>query len=130
MVVDSSALVAIWQREPDAPALSDAAAAATCVMASATLLEVLMVALSRRGEAGRDEMLGLIDLLEIEVLAVDRDLALAASEAFRRYGKGRHRASLNFGDCFAYALARHLRQPLLFKGDDFGHTDALPALTG
>ena len=130
MVVDSSALVAIWQGEPGSQSLRRAAAAAACAIASATLVEVLMVALGRRGDAGRDEMLALIDVLEIQIHAVDRDLAMGAAEGFRRYGKGRHRASLNFGDCFAYALARHLRQPLLFKGDDFGHTDALPALTG
>ncbi len=57
------------------------------------------------------------------MIAVDHHIARIAAEAYTRYGKGRHPAALNFGDCFSYALARHLNQPPLFKGDDFGKTD-------
>ena len=65
----------------------------------------------------------LIDKLGIEVVTVDREQALLAREAFRRFGKGRHKAGLNFGDCFAYALAKQTNEPLLYKGNDFSQTD-------
>ncbi len=65
----------------------------------------------------------LIDKLGIEVVPVDREQALLAREAFRRFGKGRHKAGLNFGDCFAYALAKQTNEPLLYKGNDFSQTD-------
>jgi ribonuclease VapC len=64
----------------------------------------------------------------VEIAAVDAELARLAADAFARFGKGRHRAGLNYGDCFAYALAKARRAPLLFKGDDFVHTDIEPAL--
>ena len=69
----------------------------------------------------------LIDKLGIEVVPVDREQALLAREAFRRFGKGRHKAGLNFGDCFAYALAKQTNRPLLYKGNDFSQTD-IPAV--
>ena len=69
----------------------------------------------------------LIDKLGIEVVPVDREQALLAREAFRRFGKGRHKAGLNFGDCFAYALAKQTNEPLLYKGNDFSQTD-IPAI--
>lgn len=69
------------------------------------------------------EILGLLALMEIEIVAVPASAAGAALEAFERYGKGRHRAGLNFGDCFAYACARHLGMPLLYKGSGFALTD-------
>jgi len=69
----------------------------------------------------------LIDKLGIEVVPVDREQALLAREAFRRFGKGRHKAGLNFGDCFAYALAKQTNEPLLYKGNDFSQTD-IPAV--
>ena len=65
----------------------------------------------------------LIDKLGIEIVPVDREQALLAREAFRRFGKGRHKAGLNFGDCFAYALAKQKNEPLLYKGNDFSQTD-------
>ena len=69
----------------------------------------------------------LIDRFEIVVVPVDREQALLAREALRRFGKGRHKAGLNFGDCFSYALAKQTGEPLLFKGKDFSQTDITPA---
>ncbi|WP_370566589.1 type II toxin-antitoxin system VapC family toxin [Cyanobium sp. LEGE 06143] len=69
----------------------------------------------------------LLNTALIDIISLDREQAELARDAFRRYGKGRHRAGLNFGDCFSYALAKWLAEPLLFKGDDFCHTDLQPA---
>ena len=69
-----------------------------------------------------------VSTAELCVEPVTYEQALIAREAYRDFGKGRHRAGLNFGDCFAYALAKDTREPLLFKGNDFAHTDVVPAL--
>ena len=82
-----------------------------------------MVALGRRGEPGLEQMQALIERLELEVVPLSDDQAKLAIEAFRRFGKGRHPAGLNYGDCFSYALAKATGEPLLFKGDDFSQTD-------
>ena len=82
-----------------------------------------MVALGRRGEPGLKQMQALIERLELEIVPVSDDHARLAIEAFRRFGKGRHRASLDYGDCFSYALARATGEAVLFKGDDFSYTN-------
>ena len=82
-----------------------------------------MVALGRRGEPGLEQMQALIERLELEVVPFSDDHAKLAIEAFRRFGKGRHPAGLNYGDCFSYSLAKATGEPLLFKGDDFSQTD-------
>ena len=82
-----------------------------------------MVALGRRGEPGLEQMQALIERLELEVVPLSDDHAKLAIDAFRRFGKGRHPAGLNYGDCFSYALAKATGEPLLFKGDDFSLTD-------
>jgi ribonuclease VapC len=78
---------------------------------------------------GRRDLERLLDIVRIEVVSVTPQHAQIAIEAFRRFGRGRHRAALNIGDCFSYALAKASDLPLLFKGDDFIHTDIRPALT-
>ena len=83
----------------------------------------------RKREAGRADIERLLNDVSIEVAPVTVQHAEVAIEAFRRYGRGRHRAGLNIGDCFSYALAKATDQPLLFKGDDFRHTDITPALS-
>ena len=124
MVIDTSALVAILTPEPDALRLAGVVNGdpAPCTSA-ASVLEAAMVLEGRAGdEAGRDLDLFLLDA-EIRVVPVDLQQLSLARLAFRRFGKGRHAAGLNFGDCFAYALAKQRGEPLLCKGDDFARTD-------
>lgn len=124
MVVDSSALMAILRGEPEEPAFRNAIRTApNRLLGAATRVEASMVALGRRGEPGLEQMQALIERLELEVVPLSDDHAKLAIEAFRRFGKGRHPAGLNYGDCFSYALAKATGEPLLFKGDDFSQTD-------
>jgi ribonuclease VapC len=124
MVIDSSALIAILLDEPERADFNRIIQAATVRMISAgSLLETAMVIESRLGEAGRQDLDLFIQKAGIRVIPFDADQAELAREAFRQYGKGRHPAGLNFGDCFAYALAKATSEPLLFKGDDFSRTD-------
>lgn len=121
MIVDTSVLIAVLRRESDYQVLRDRLVNESDVRISAgTLLEARMVA-ERQG--GSLELQELLDVVGARVVPVDAELEHLAFEGFRRYGKGRHRASLNFGDLFAYALARATEQPLLFKGGDFARTD-------
>lgn len=128
IVIDSSALVAILRREPEADAfLRIIAEADACFLSSVSLLETSMVLAGRTGEAERwSDLDALIARAQIEVVPQDTHQATQAREAFLRYGKGRHAARLNVGDCASYALAKSRNVPLLFKGDDFLRTD-LPA---
>ncbi len=96
-------------------------------MSLASFLEATIVVESRVGTAKGRELDLLIDEADIELVPVSFDQAQAARRAWRRFGKGNHPARLNFGDCFAYALAETLDEPLLFKGDDFALTDIRPA---
>jgi ribonuclease VapC len=124
IVIDSSAFVAIQRAEPEAERFSRTVALAEiAVMAAATYLECAIVA--ARAPHGRAVLDTWIAARRISVVPVDHTLAQIAADAFARYGRGRHPASLNFGDCFAYALARSLNAPLLFKGEDFAQTDVL-----
>jgi len=93
------------------------------LLSAANLLEASIVIESRKGEAGGRELDLLIYRAAIEIVAVDQEQAELARIAWRRFGKGRHPAGLNYGDCFAYALARTRQLPLLFQGDDFSRTD-------
>lgn len=130
IVVDSSALIAILKQEPDASALAEALAIRSPLfIAAPSYLECGIVVLSKFGPAGLAELEGLASHLKLDVVAFDGPLARIGLQAFRRYGRGSgHRAGLNFGDCFSYALASSRNLPLLFKGDDFLHTDIEPAL--
>jgi ribonuclease VapC len=124
MVIDTSALVTVLLNEPGAPRIAQAIELASIrLLSAASFLETSMVIESRKGEAGGRELDLLLYRAAIEVTPVDQDQAEVARQAWRRYGKGRHPAALNFGDCFAYALARQRRLPLLFQGNDFVHTD-------
>jgi ribonuclease VapC len=91
-------------------------------------VESAIVIESRRGNAGGQALDQLIDKAKIAILPVSPEQAELARRAFLTYGKGRHPAGLNFGDCFSYALAKSLSEPLLFKGDDFAQTDIEPCL--
>jgi ribonuclease VapC len=130
MIVDSSAMVAIMKREPDWQALSEQVDSADCVrMSAASYLETSIVLDSRREPAISSKLDDLIEEVEMVIEPVTAAQARIARQAYRDYGKGSgHPAGLNFGDCFSYALARDKREPMLWKGDDFGHTDLRSAL--
>lgn len=126
IVVDTSALVAVVLGEIDAESLLATMQQHDCVVSAVSVVESGIVVEARQGpDATRD--LGLLLDAVATVAHVDSVQAEAAVDAWRRYGKGRHPASLNFGDCFAYGLAGSLGHPLLFKGDDFAQTDIAPA---
>lgn len=134
MIVDSSALLAVLNREPDCERLETAIQTATsCQMSVANILETSIVVESRGGaEAGR-ELDAFLEHAAIEPIPVTVTQLEAARRAWRQYGKRRHPAGLNFGDCLAYALARTTGEPLLYKGDDFARTDipaAVPPVHG
>lgn len=125
IVVDSSALLAILRREPEADSfLQIIAAADGCLLSSVSLLETSMVLAGRTGDtASWAELDALIARAAMQVVAQDARLAEEARAAFLRYGKGRHAAALNLGDCASYAVAKGHSLPLLFKGNDFAKTD-------
>ena len=128
MILDTSALVSILDQEAEADRLARAIAAASeRMLSAANLVETGIVMQVRRGdEAARDLDL-LLAKLKIEIIPVSGKQANLARKAFQHYGRGRHPAKLNFGDCFAYALAKDSSAPLLFKGNDFSQTDIMIA---
>ena len=129
MVIDTSAIIAILFDEPDQRRYGEAIEAATVRLISAvTRVELAFVIEGRKREAGRERLDRFFQLTGAEIVAVTPQQAEIAVDAFRRFGQGRHRASLNIGDCFSYALAAATDHALLFKGDDFGRTDIRPAL--
>jgi len=128
MVVDSSALIAILLGEPDGDALAVTLAEAPSATISApNWLEAMMVISARLGSQGELALTELVDAAGVDIDPADADLARLAFEAWQRFGKGRHAAGLNFGDCFAYALAAQRGERLLFKGNDFAQTDVMRA---
>jgi ribonuclease VapC len=128
MVLDSSALVAILFDEPERPRLTLAIERdPRRLISAANLLETTLVVEARRGEAAGQELDLLMCRAEVQTVSVELEHVAAARSAWRRFGRGRHRAGLNFGDCFAYALAASTGEPLLFKGEDFRHTDVTGA---
>lgn len=129
MVIDTSALIAILRAEPESQSLAHALEAADARHLSAvSYVEASMVIDARQGAEGLRRLDRLIAAAGIEIVPVDRAQAEAARDGWRRFGKGRHPAGLNLGDCFAYALAQERHEPLLFKGEDFSRTDVVAAL--
>ena len=126
MVLDTSALLAILLDEPERRAFTEAIEAAERrQLSAANFVETSMILESRYGAEGVRSLDRLLAAANVEIVAVDLMQAQAAREAFRQFGKGRHGAGLNFGDCFAYALAKCRAELLLFKGEDFLQTDVL-----
>ncbi|MDX2000485.1 MAG: type II toxin-antitoxin system VapC family toxin [Thermoanaerobaculia bacterium] len=124
MVIDSSALLAILLDEPERRAFNEAIEqAAARRLSVANLLETSIVIETRYGAEGLRDLDHFLAIAGIERVAVDLPQVELARRAFSQYGKGRHPAGLNFGDCFAYALAKDLAEPILFKGRDFSQTD-------
>lgn len=130
IIVDSSALIAILRREPEADTFLTTIAAAPAIFLSAVnLLETSMVLATHTGNAASwTDLDALIARAAIQIVPQDAALTDAARHAFLRYGKGRHPAALNLGDCAAYALAKSRALPLLFKGNDFSQTDLTPTI--
>ncbi len=129
-VVDSSALVAVLLREPGWEQLQERLESSDhWVISAATLVEATIVVEARLGAAGNVQLDALLHRVDADVRPVDESVARVAINGWRRFGKGRHPAGLNFGDCFSYALAVELGEPLLFVGGDFSKTDVDPALT-
>ncbi len=127
MVIDTSALLAILHDEPERRAFNEAIEAAdTRAMSMANFVEASIVIESRYGAEGIRDLDLFIERAAIELVDVTLAQGHAARRAFARYGKGRHPAGLNFGDCFAYALAIDRGEPLLFTGGDFDQTDVIP----
>lgn len=130
MVVDTSALLAIFQNEPERRSFNEALEGADARrISAATFVEVSIVMEARHGAAGQRDLDLFLERAKIEIVDVDIEQAREARRAFARFGKGRHPAGLNFGDCFAYALAATLGEPLLFKGEDFSKTDVVACLS-
>lgn len=122
-VIDTSAIVAILFEEPESEEVAAKLMGEPSLMSAATRVELGIVVEAKRGPAGTQLLEELLRAASVEVVAVDQDQAADALVAWRRYGKGRHPAGLNFGNTFAYALAIGRDCPLLFVGNDFSQTD-------
>ena len=128
MILDSSSIVAILRAEPEAPDFtkeieSAIDSAAGCHVSAVSYVETAIVIDSARDAIASRRFDDFFRTARITVEAVTPRQAEIARQAYRDFGKGRHKAGLNLGDCFAYALAKEMDEPLLFKGDDFCHTD-------
>jgi ribonuclease VapC len=124
MILDSSAVLAILFREPGFEAFEKALAnAPTCRISAASFVEISILLESRAGDAAIRQCDALFRQARIIIEPVNEEEALLARQGYSDYGKGRHPAGLNFGDCFSYALAKSTGEPLLFKGADFAQTD-------
>ena len=129
MVIDTSVILAILQCEPERRSFIEAIESADSTRISVgSFVETSIVIESRYGTEGLRDLDRFISRANIELIPIDKEQGHLARSAFSRFGKGRHRAGLNFGDCFSYAAAISLGEPLLCKGDDFIHTD-VPILT-
>jgi len=129
MVIDSSALLAILFGEPGAGGFIEALASpGRKLMSAVNKFEASLVVEARKGEAGSAALARLLATAEVETIPFDASQAEIAMAAWRRFGKGRHPAGLNLGDCAAYALASTLSDSLLYKGGDFSKTDVVTAL--
>jgi ribonuclease VapC len=128
MIVDSSAIIAVLRDEPDTAEIIEALQRApTCRMSAVTYVESAVISDSNRNPILSRRFDDLLRDVEVQIESVTPAQARIARQAYRDFGKGRHKAGLNFGDCFAYALAKEMDEPLLFKGNDFRHTDIEPA---
>ena len=128
MVVDTSALLAIMLREDERDQFEDMILwSPTVVMSVVSVVETTIALTNKRLEADASRLEAILVALRIEVRSVDVDQGMLARQAFIQFGRGRHSARLNFGDCFSYALAKARNDSLLFKGDDFSKTDLVSA---
>jgi ribonuclease VapC len=130
MVIDTSAMIAVLLEEAESAAFVAALEAdGTRLLSAVNFVEAGIVLERRVGPEANRDLLDFIDEAEIEIVPVDLDQANLARLAYTKFGRGNHPAGLNFGDCFAYALAGARGEPLLYKGDDFSRTDVAPAIS-
>lgn len=128
MIVDTSAVLAVLLDEEEAEAFMELLLRSDdCLMSSVSFVEASIIAESNGGDGGVRQLDAFLRTAEISVEPVSQEQAFAARQAYSDFGKGRHPAGLNLGDCFSYALAKVSGVPLLFKGDDFRKTDIAPA---
>lgn len=124
MVLDTSSILAILLGEPEAELFTEMISKdQKRLLSAATALELMIVIEAKKGEAGGRELDLFLHRAKIDIVPFDSEQAEVARTAWRHYGKSNHPAGLNFGDCFAYALAKTSGEPLLFKGNDFSQTD-------
>ncbi len=129
MIIDSSALLAVVFLEPDEEAILSAMVdARSRRISAATWFESFVVIESKRRSGATARLENLMTAMRLDIVSVSAEQAAVARIAFVRFGRGNHPAQLNYGDCFAYALAKTTGEPLLFKGNDFSQTDVQPAL--
>jgi len=129
IVIDTSAIIAILGEESEAGSFAEIIADADrCFLSAIGLFEASMVMIGRGPAALADGLEALVEQTGIEIVPIDRELAIESRAAFVRFGRGRHPARLNFGDCVSYALAQARGLPLLYKGEDFAKTDVLSAV--
>jgi ribonuclease VapC len=127
MVIDTSAIAAILFNEPERASFNQKIGFDdTRLISAATLVEITLVVEARKGELGRSQLDLFVYEAGLDIVPFDAVQADLARLAWRTYGKGRHPAGLNLGDCFSYALAKVTGEPLLFKGKDFSQTDITP----
>ncbi len=128
MIIDTSAIIAVLFNEDDAEVYAEAISRAdSCRISAATMVEIAIVVEAQTRNSGGRQLDAFIRRASIGIESVTEEQAYMARQAFIDFGKGRHRAGLNFGDCFSYALAKATREPLLFKGKDFAQTDLVAA---
>lgn len=128
MIIDTSAIIAILFSEDDARIYAEAISrAGSCRLSAATYVETAIVVESQTKNNGSRQLDAFIRQAGISIEAVTEEQAHIARQAFTDFGKGRHPAGLNYGDCFSYALSKAVREPLLFKGKDFAKTDLIAA---
>jgi ribonuclease VapC len=128
MILDTSALLAILLEEEEAgDFLERILKSDECLLSAVSFVEACIIAESNGGDGGVRQLDAFLRTSGIAIEPVSQEHALAARQAYSDFGKGRHPAALNLGDCFSYALAKVSGEPLLFKGNDFGHTDVIPA---
>jgi ribonuclease VapC len=128
LIVDSSAVIAVLREEPEQVALAAKLhSAKTVAIGAPTLFEAGMVLVGRMGESGSASLIEFLERFKVEVIPFGDSHWRVALEAFVRFGKGRHRAALNLGDCMTYATALIEERPLLYVGNDFGRTDLAAA---
>jgi ribonuclease VapC len=123
LAIDTSAIIAILFEESEAEAFQSAIESNPSIVTGPVLIEALMVLTSRGIENPEAELKNFIEGNNVDVLSFDQPMTVLAQDAFLQFGRGRHPAKLNFGDCMSYALAKSQNVPLLFKGDDFALTD-------
>jgi ribonuclease VapC len=124
LAIDTSAIMSMVLGEPSSRRVYDALARSEGpIVSAATVAELMMVAVGRRGASGAEDAQAILDLANVVTIPVDDQTVLIVHDAWARFGKGRHPAGLNYGDCFSYAVARQFEVPLLCIGNDFVRTD-------